>query len=213
MRPKCLAFDLNSFLTFSEAPGRSVDTATSADLRERKQIVLRTFFSSKFSDCVAEGVCLRESLCLAQVQLPEHPTPQLLDNDQLVAWKLLQLDLVVQQQRVEVAVRVELVIEWRRRRDAAVAAVQRGRRVRSIAVRVAVIAAVFHAAIVVTQCIRVVHDVSVMVHCSGLAAADLRGRVIFFGTGRGRNLGWLRENVVQGGRQANADVTTWHFWQ
>lgn len=34
MRPKCFAFDRNSFLTFSDAPGRNVETATKLELVE-----------------------------------------------------------------------------------------------------------------------------------------------------------------------------------
>lgn len=42
-RPKCFAFDRNSFFTFSDAPGRSVETATKLDLereRERQRVRL-----------------------------------------------------------------------------------------------------------------------------------------------------------------------------
>lgn len=142
------------------------------------------------------------------MQLAEHAAAQLLHDDQFVARKLLQLDLVVHQERVKVAVGVELMVERRRGRDASITAVQRGGRVGAVAVCVAVIAA----ALVVAHCVRV-HDVSVEIHGAGLAAADLSGCVILFGAGRRRHLRRLRENVVQRRRQANADVATWHFWQ
>lgn len=126
------------------------------------------------------------------MQLAEHATAQLLDDDQLVARKLFQLYFVVHEERVKVTVRVELMVEWRRGRDAAIAAIQRGRRVGAVAVRVAVIAA----ALVVVHRVGA-HDVTVEIHGAGLAGADLSGRVVLLGAGRRRHLRRLRKNVVQ----------------
>lgn len=36
-RPKCFAFDRNSFFTFSDAPGRRVETATKLDLGRKSR--------------------------------------------------------------------------------------------------------------------------------------------------------------------------------
>lgn len=135
---------------------------------------------------------LRESFRLAQMQLAEHATAQLLDDDQLVARKFFQLYFVVHEERVKVTVRVELMVEWRRGRDAAIAAIQRGRRVGAVAVRVAVIAAT----LVVVHRVGA-HDVTVEIHGAGLAGADLSGRVVLLGAGRRRHLRRLRKNVVQ----------------
>jgi hypothetical protein len=152
------------------------------------------------------GVHLRESFCLAQVQLAEHAAAEFLHNDQFVARKLLQVHLVVHEQRVKVAVRVEMVVvEWRGRCDAAVASVQRCGGVGAVAVRVAVIAARFHAVqVVVVEC----HAADLLVR------ADLRGRVVLLlRERRRRDFRRLREDVVEWRCEANADIATWHFWQ
>ncbi len=64
------------------------------------------------------------------MQLAEHATAELLNNDQFITWILFEhRRRLVDEERVKFTVRVEMMIEWRGGRNAARASIERRRRV------------------------------------------------------------------------------------